>query len=98
MDIECFMDRSEFARRMTKLVDRLHAARPAPGVERIVVPGELEAERERAARRDGVPLEPVTWAQLEQVAAVLGLEGQLASVPLARPSGGDQADGPPPGG
>ena len=83
MDVECFMDRPDFQRRMRQLVDGLHAAEPAPGIERILVPGELEAEREHAARRDGVTLERVTWTHLDQVAIALGLEERLAGVPVA---------------
>ena len=73
MDIECFAERADFYARMQALIDELHAAEPAPGVERVLVPGELEDERERAAVAHGLPLEPLIWHHLEAVAASLGL-------------------------
>lgn len=48
--IDAFMPREEFAERMGRLVGELRGSPPAPGVERIMLPGEVEhdaAERRR---------------------------------------------------
>ncbi|MPZ73292.1 MAG: Ldh family oxidoreductase [Nitriliruptorales bacterium] len=79
LDVECFMGRDDFYRRMQQLIGELHAAEPAPGVERVLVPGELEHLREQDALERGLELEPVIWHHLEQVADSLGLTGALAA-------------------
>jgi LDH2 family malate/lactate/ureidoglycolate dehydrogenase len=89
LDIDCFMDRSEFFERMRRLMDELHAAEPAPGVERILVPGELEHHNERRALEHGLELEPVIVAHLDSVARDLDLPRVWASD--SEPAGGDHA-------
>ena len=82
LDIECFAERSEFYGRMQHLVDEMAAAEPAAGVERVLVPGELEDASERAAREHGLALEPVIWNHLEQVAGDAGLTAELNAARL----------------
>jgi ureidoglycolate dehydrogenase (NAD+) len=84
LDVSCFMDREEFYTRMQALIDELHAAEPAPGVERVLVPGELEHEREQRARSRGLELDDVIWSHLEDVARDLDLLDELAAVPRER--------------
>ncbi len=52
----------------------IRAARPAPGVERVLLPG--EPERASRARRsvEGVPLDPRTLADILDAGAALGLD------------------------
>jgi LDH2 family malate/lactate/ureidoglycolate dehydrogenase len=73
LDIERFIDRSEFYERMQRLIDEMHAAEPAPGVDRVLVPGELEHNNERRALEEGVDLPPVIVTHLEAVARDLDL-------------------------
>ena len=78
LDIECFMDRSEFTGRMRRLVDEMHAAEPAPGVDRVLVPGEFEHRNERRSLERGLELEPVVVSHLEAVARDLDLPLDIA--------------------
>jgi LDH2 family malate/lactate/ureidoglycolate dehydrogenase len=78
LDIDCFMDRSEFFARMQHLIDEMHAAEPAPGVDRVLVPGELEHDNERHALEHGLALEPVIWTHLEAVARDLRIPLDIA--------------------
>jgi LDH2 family malate/lactate/ureidoglycolate dehydrogenase len=78
LDIDCFMDRSEFLARMQHLIDEMHAAEPAPGVDRVLVPGELEHHSERRALELGLDLEPVIWTRLEAVARELRIPLDIA--------------------
>ncbi|MPZ59888.1 MAG: Ldh family oxidoreductase [Propionibacteriales bacterium] len=82
MDVESFMERKEFDDRMRELMAEMRSAEPAPGVERVLVPGELEHEHERRALADGLDLDGVTWGHLEQVAQQLDLHEQWDAVPL----------------
>nr|MDQ3343588.1 Ldh family oxidoreductase [Actinomycetota bacterium] len=79
LDVECFMDTAEFYGRMQQLIDELHGAEPAAGVERVLVPGELEHTREQYALHHGLELEAVIWHHLERVADDLGLTAALAA-------------------
>jgi LDH2 family malate/lactate/ureidoglycolate dehydrogenase len=78
LDIECFIDRATFSARMEHLIAEIHAAEPAPGVERVLVPGELEHHNERRALAHGVDLEDVIVAHLERVARDLELPLAIA--------------------
>ena len=67
----------EFKARVDRVVREWHACRPAEGVERVYVPGELEALRRAAYARDGIPLNAATLADLRRVAGELGIGGAL---------------------
>ena len=78
LDIECFMDRATFSARMERLIAEMHAAEPAPGVERVLVPGELEHRNERRALEHGLDLDEVIVTHLERVARELDLPLDIA--------------------
>jgi LDH2 family malate/lactate/ureidoglycolate dehydrogenase len=46
---------------------------PAPGVDRVKLPGEPEAETEARRRSEGIPVPDPTWEELRAVAASLGV-------------------------
>ena len=54
IDIGHFAEPLEFRKRIDRAIDVMHSARRAPGVDRILVPGEPEAEAEALQRRDGI--------------------------------------------
>ena len=56
IDVATIMEREKFAARVDALIDEIHAAPVAAGVERIYVPGEMEWERRRRAIAGGIPL------------------------------------------
>jgi LDH2 family malate/lactate/ureidoglycolate dehydrogenase len=74
---------SDFAR-------RVHALPPADGVERVLLPGELEEEARARAERDGVLLAAAVAADLDRLADESGLPLRLArtepSPPAPEPS------------
>jgi LDH2 family malate/lactate/ureidoglycolate dehydrogenase len=80
MDVECFMDRDDFYGRMQQLIDQMHGAEPAPGWDRVLVPGELEHLREQQALTNGLELEEVIWHHLEDVAGALGLTDDVQAL------------------
>ncbi|TMJ06699.1 MAG: Ldh family oxidoreductase [Bacillati bacterium ANGP1] len=71
--VGAFMDPAEFAARMERLMRDLRALRPAPGVERVFAPGEMEWEAMNASERDGVPVEPEVWKELSTLAQEYGV-------------------------
>ncbi len=75
--VGAFLPVEEFKARVDRVVREWHACRPAEGVERVYLPGELEALRRAAYARDGIPLNAATLADLRRVAGELGIEGTL---------------------
>lgn len=72
--IDAFRDVAEFKADMKRMVDHLRALRPAPGVERVQVPGDPEARAREERTRLGIPLDQETIDQLRDLARSLGLE------------------------
>jgi LDH2 family malate/lactate/ureidoglycolate dehydrogenase len=81
IDPAFFGDPEEFAARTAALADGVLASRTAPGADRVVLPGQLEDERAADAGREGVPVDETVLAELERVAAEVGVE--LAPRPAA---------------
>lgn len=64
-------------KRVEEMIEDLASARRAPGVDRILFPGQLEHEREAAAIRDGVNLPQATLDAMRKVAERTGLPFNL---------------------
>jgi ureidoglycolate dehydrogenase (NAD+) len=74
IDVEAMMPKGQFAQRMESLVDEIHNASRADGVDRIYVPGEMEWERYERAMRDGIALPSDVYASLQEAAGMSGLD------------------------
>ena len=70
---EFFAGTASFLRQATHIAESCRAARPAPGVDAVRLPGERALQRKRAALADGVPLADDLVAQLEKTATTYGL-------------------------
>ncbi len=70
---DLFMSESEFRARMDTLVERARAQPLAAGVDEILIPGEPERRSHARHLVDGVALDEQVRAQLEMVAAQLGI-------------------------
>ncbi len=62
---EMSMPFEEFAGRVDGLVDAMHGSPPAPGVERVYVPGERSAELAGERMRSGIPMPRALIGRLE---------------------------------
>jgi LDH2 family malate/lactate/ureidoglycolate dehydrogenase len=71
--VAAFQDVAVFKARIDKIVREVHASRRAPGVDRLWVPGEMEADFEKAYRRDGIPLNDETLAGIAEAASEVGV-------------------------
>ena len=71
--VEAFMPLAEFEQRMDAIIQLMHACPPAPGVERIFVPGEIEFETEQKRRREGIPLNAELTEELRRLGAELAI-------------------------
>ena len=54
------------------------AGKRLPGVEEILVPGELEGRAREQRLRDGIPVEEETWSGLKKQAEEMGMAALLA--------------------
>ena len=73
MRIDAFRPASEFKENMDTWLRRFRSAKPIPGEERVLVPGDPERETEAIRMKEGIPLiEPVA-ADLQQLAEKLGV-------------------------
>ena len=73
IDVKCIAPPEEFARKVEALIDEIHNAPRADGVDRLLVPGELEWERYDRAMREGIPLPADVVENLQKAAEATGL-------------------------
>jgi len=72
IDPEAFMPIEQFKLRMDQMIRMIKASQLAPGNERMVIPGQLEFEKEKARRAHGIPLAAKLVEQLRQLGRDLG--------------------------
>jgi LDH2 family malate/lactate/ureidoglycolate dehydrogenase len=73
LDIDAFEDVGRFQARIDGIIRQMRDSRRAPGVDRLYVPGEIEAELEADRIATGIPLNDATLADLAKVARLLGV-------------------------
>jgi LDH2 family malate/lactate/ureidoglycolate dehydrogenase len=74
LHIAAFEEVGTFKTRMDRVIREYRGTRLAPGVKRVFVPGEMEAELERRQRQEGVPLNEATVQGIRDAAARLGVD------------------------
>jgi len=78
---DLFVDGDAFKQRMDSILRMLRSAPPAPGADRVLLPGEIELASESTMRARGIPLAPPIAAQLEKLGDDLGVP-----FPLTQPA------------
>jgi L-2-hydroxycarboxylate dehydrogenase (NAD+) len=73
VDVGRFRPIEEFRDESSRLLAEVRASRRLPGGERILVPGEREAEESARRAREGIPLGERVWADLAAIAAETGV-------------------------
>lgn len=74
MRVDAFMPAEAFAARMEKMIERIKALPPVPGVKEVMYPGEPEARVAAERSERGIPLSDATRAALAKLAAGLGID------------------------
>ncbi len=77
IDVRQLVPLEEFTRRVQAVSGRVRATRRKAGVERLVMPGDLERERVQRQLRDGLQIEPFIVEDLKALAGSLGIEPGL---------------------
>jgi LDH2 family malate/lactate/ureidoglycolate dehydrogenase len=76
-DVKQFIDLETFTSNVRSVQERIRALEPRAGFEQVYAPGDIENERARAWRTEGIPLEDFVLDELALVAEHLGLELNL---------------------
>jgi len=67
INIEAFMDLTNFKERLDWLVQELRSSPLAEGAKGVFMPGEMELEIERERRKDGIPISEEIWQDLKKL-------------------------------
>ena len=82
IDVAAIVPIEQFYKRLGTLIDEIHAAATAEGIERVLLPGEREWQLYRQAHTDGIALPADVVATLSNAAKTVGLsspfEGQAS--------------------
>ena len=73
IDPAAFGDAAAHGVLVAGVLDDLGAVPPAPGVERVLVPGEPERLSRERRERDGIPVPAATWADLLAIGERFGV-------------------------
>jgi len=73
MNVESFLPRTEYDQWIERYVDHIKSARRLPGVEEILLPGEVEQRRYVQRVAAGVTIPEETWRQINETAEKLGV-------------------------
>jgi L-2-hydroxycarboxylate dehydrogenase (NAD+) len=71
MRIDAFRPASEFKHDMDNWIRRFRSAKPVPGHEKVLIPGDPEREMEQERRHTGIPLLPAVVEDLKALAQKL---------------------------
>ena len=75
--IERFLPRSEYDAWMEKYVEHIKGCPRMPGVEEILLPGEIEQRRQQQREAEGVAIPDETWRQISELAESLGVSTEV---------------------
>jgi L-2-hydroxycarboxylate dehydrogenase (NAD+) len=71
--IDLFSEADAFKAQMDAFVRRVRDLQPVPGVDQALMPGGIEATRERQYRAEGIPVGPVHRQRLDELSKALGI-------------------------
>ncbi len=74
MRIDAFRPAEEFKQHMDNWIDRFRQAKPAPGHEKVLIPGDPEREYEADRMEKGIPIVTPVVADLKAVGERFGIE------------------------
>jgi len=73
IDINAFQPLAEFMAQAAAFVEHLKATPCAPGVDEILLPGEIEWRTKAVREQQGIPLPEVTWSRIQAAGTAMGV-------------------------
>ena len=74
MRIDAFRPAEEFKHHMDNWINRFRNATPAPGCDRVLIPGDPEREMEVVRMKEGIPINDTVYNDLVEIGKRFGLE------------------------
>lgn len=71
--IESFIDVDEFKSEVDALIEWVKSSPTAPGVDEVLVPGEIEERTKQRRLTEGIPIEQATWDAIAEAGASVGV-------------------------
>jgi LDH2 family malate/lactate/ureidoglycolate dehydrogenase len=74
MRIDAFRPADEFKAKMDEWITTFKNAKPAPGYDEVLIPGEPERRKEEKIRKEGINVIPAVAKEMKEIAEYLGLD------------------------
>jgi LDH2 family malate/lactate/ureidoglycolate dehydrogenase len=74
MRIDAFQPAETFKAKMDEWITTFKNAKPAPGHEKVLIPGEPERRKEEKIRKEGIQVIPAVTKEMKEIARYLGIE------------------------
>lgn len=74
LNVESFTDPWEFTSRLRELAGQIKDSKRAPGIDRLLLPGQLEAERYEHSEEQGIQLDESTLTSIRETADLVGAD------------------------
>jgi hydroxycarboxylate dehydrogenase B len=74
LNVSAFGAPETFAQRVEELADWCRSSETMPGVDEILIAGEPEARNRATRSANGIPLDAITWSQIADAAATVGVK------------------------
>jgi len=71
---KAFGSKPDFEEKVDELFANIKETPPLAGFEEVLIPGEVESKIEETRRREGIPIDEVSWKQITRTAEELGLD------------------------
>ena len=73
MRVDAFRPETDFRADMDRWIRRFRSARTVEVQEKVIIPGDPERETEAVRRKDGIPLPPSVWEDLQRTGSAFGI-------------------------
>ena len=77
MRIDAFRPAEEFKQHMDKWIERFRNAKPAPGYDKVLIPGDPERDMEAVRMKDGIPVVESVVNELKTLAEKFGVDWNM---------------------
>jgi len=74
IDPSKFLPMEDFLDRVDDMLEEFKACPPAPGVDRVYIHGEIEADKERTSQKLGIEISDAVAAELREVGKAFGVK------------------------
>lgn len=74
MRIDAFQSKDHFKLKMDEWIETFRSAKPAPGKEAVLIPGDIERKNEIYLKKNGIPIVPAIAKDVKEIADYFGVD------------------------